>query len=79
MSAPDGERSIAALGIAVEFTDRDCVRWRVTEHDGRGVPGSRGPRYLMFACPEAIRRVWDFPPGWRDLLPPSLAELSWRR
>jgi hypothetical protein len=79
MSDPgEGERT-AVIGAAVEFEDDDGTHWRVTEHDGRAVPGSRGSRYLMFAGPEAIRRVWDFPPGWRDFLPPSLVELSWRR
>lgn len=78
MSDPEGGRT-AVLGAAIEFDDGDGVRWCVTEHHGRAVPGSRGSRYLMFACAEAIRRVWTFPPGWRDLLPSSLVELSWRR
>jgi len=79
VSAPERESSIAALGAAVTFVDGDYVHWRVTEHDGRRVPGSRGERCLIFASEGVIRRVWDYPPAWRHLPPATLAAVSWRR
>ena len=83
MSAPEersAERSHAAvLGATVTFVDGEQVLWRVTEHDGRTVPGSRGERCLIFASDWAIRRVWDYPLGWRDLPPAALAVVSWGR
>jgi hypothetical protein len=63
----------------MEFVDAGGVRWHVAEHDGRGVPGSRGERCLIFSSTEVVRRVWDYPSNWRDLLPASLAALSRRR
>jgi hypothetical protein len=59
------------------------VTWTVTERDGVGVPGNadgaRGRRCLVFASPEVIRRVWDYPPDWRTLPDAALLALSWRR
>ena len=58
------------------------VTWTVTERDGAGVPGNgdgaRGRRCLVFASPEAVRRVWDYPPDWRALPDAALFALSWR-
>lgn len=51
----------------VEFVDPDNVRWRVTEREARRTPGARGEWCLVFACADSWRRVWDYPPGWRDL------------
>ena len=55
------------------------VQWTVTECDGSQVPGSRGPRCLIFASPEAIRRVWEVPPDWYTLPDAALFALSWHR
>ena len=55
------------------------VEWTVTECDGTHVPGSRGAQCLIFASPEAIRRVWDVPPDWHTLGDAELFALSWRR
>lgn len=55
------------------------VEWTVTECDGTKVPGARGARCLVFASPEAIRRVWDVPPDWSTLPDAALFALSWRR
>ncbi|HEY0777999.1 MAG TPA: hypothetical protein VGD56_08545 [Gemmatirosa sp.] len=55
------------------------VEWIVTECDGAKVPGSRGPRCLVFASPDAIRRVWDVPTNWHVLSDAALFALSWRR
>lgn len=83
MSAPEersGERGHApVLGTAVTFVDGEHVLWRVTEHDGHQVPGSRGERCLIFVSDWAIRRVWDYPLDWRDLSPGALAVVSWGR
>ncbi|GJG85516.1 hypothetical protein tb265_06970 [Gemmatimonadetes bacterium T265] len=58
------------------------VTWTVTERDGAGVPGNadgvRGLRCLVFASPEAVRRVWDYPPDWRALPDDACYALSWR-
>lgn len=55
------------------------VEWTVTECDGSNVPGGRGPSCLIFASPEAIRRVWDVPADWHTLPDAALFALSWRR
>lgn len=55
------------------------VEWSVVECDGAHVPGGRGPRCLIFASPEAIRRIWDVPPDWYTLSDAALFALSWRR
>jgi hypothetical protein len=42
----------------------DYERWTAREGDGRAVPGSRGPVYLIFENGEAVRRYWIFPANW---------------
>ena len=68
-----------AIGDAITFVDSDYVSWRVTEHDGRDVPGAHGPRFLLFFSPGAIRRVWDYPASWRALDARALMSVSWHR
>ena len=63
----------------VEFVDAASVHWRVTERDARSDPGSRGDCCLIFACGDAVRRVWDYPPAWRELSAAALVALSWGR
>jgi hypothetical protein len=79
MSAPKGSDPVRTIGVGLSFTDSEAMLWTVTERDGLGVPGSRGARCLVFQSPEAVRRVWTYPAGWRDLLTPSLIALSWSR
>ena len=64
-------------GDPVDFTDAAFVRWRVIERDARRDPGSRGDRCLIFASPDMVRRVWRFPPAWRQLSDSELETLSW--
>ena len=59
--------------------DAAGVRWRVTEVCGEGIPGARGDSCLVFESDNAIRRVWHFPPSWRDLPGPELIRVSWGR
>ena len=68
---------VAAGGV--EAVDGDFVYWRVTERDARHDPGARADRCLVFACDHAVRRVWDYPPGWRDLPAAALLSLCWPR
>ena len=63
----------------VEFLDTLGVRWRVMERDSRRDPGTRGDRCLIFVSNEAVRRVWIYPVGWRELPAAALAALSWQR
>jgi hypothetical protein len=77
MTATGGSMILRMIGAEATFTDEDGMLWTVTEREGHGVPGSRGIRCLIFDSPEAARRVWNYPAGWRDLLPPSLIALSW--
>jgi len=79
MSASGGFELLRTVGAGMNFVDSDGVVWRVTEHDAHSVPGTRGARCLIFASPEAVRRIWWYPAGWRDLLTPSLIALSWSR
>jgi hypothetical protein len=67
------------LGSVVSYVDDDHVLWYVEEHDARGVPGNRGERCLLFASEGVVRRVWDYPADWRDLVPVALSAMSWRR
>ena len=78
MSA-SGSPPLRTVGAGMTFLDETGLLWTVTEHDAENLPGSRGPRCLIFASTEAVRRVWIYPAGWRDLLTPSLIELSWSR
>jgi hypothetical protein len=64
---------------AVEFLDDQGVRWRVTERDSEHDPGARAGHCLIFVCDEAVRRVWAYPTGWRDLSAAALTALSWTR
>jgi hypothetical protein len=83
VSAPDADRrrhpGPALEGDAVRFTDKAAIGWRVTEHDGLLVPGSRGPRYLRFDSQYAVRRVWSYPASWRTLSMPALEAVGWGR
>ena len=79
MNAQGGSEPLRTIGGGLTFMDNDDVLWTVTERDGLSVPGSRGPRCLAFQSSDAVRRVWEYPDGWRDLLTPSLIALSWAR
>ncbi|GJG85974.1 hypothetical protein tb265_11550 [Gemmatimonadetes bacterium T265] len=81
--APERATALPAPARAGPRTlTRAGVTWTVTEQDGAGVPGNadgaRGPRCLVFASPEAVRRVWDYPPDWRALPDDACYALSWR-
>ncbi len=62
-----------------EYVDDDGTTWRVCEVDAARVPGARGPQCLIFSSPNAIRRVWEYPPDWYRRSVHDLSELSWRR
>jgi len=66
-------------GTCIRYFDGDSVEWSVVEVEAKGVPGARGPRCLLFARPDCIRRVWEYPATWRLLDAASLAKLSWHR
>ena len=76
MTSPEREHGSLAAD-AIEF-QLGGVRWRVTEHEGDTVPGSRGERCLIFMSADVVRRVWRYPAGWRALPPEELLTLSWR-
>ena len=59
--------------------DASGTRWRVTEVSGQHVPGARGDACLVFESDTAIRRVWHYPPSWRDLPGADLIAVSWGR
>ncbi len=79
MTAPEGTSRAGVLGATVQFFDDDGMLWHVAEHDGRQVPVSQGDQCLVFRSDNVVRRVWDYPPGWRDLAAMSLAAVSWHR
>ena len=79
MIGAEDSHPLPLKGGSLRFTDEDGLVWTVTERDAGGVPGSRGPRCLVFSSQEAVRRVWEYPIGWRDLLTPALIALSWSR
>ena len=78
MSAHEFDRVPEELPDTVVIADAQGMVWRVTEHDARLIPGRRGDRCLVFSSVLAVRRVWDFPAGWRDLPAAQLIEVSWR-
>lgn len=86
-AAPGSQPAVWPAGGAtdptpVEFVQRGdgaWVRWSVVEVDAAAVPGAQGQRCLLFRRDDCIRRVWHYPPDWRDLDPAALAALSWRR
>ena len=61
----------------VHFVDDDHVSWSVSERDARHDPGAPADWCLVFACENAIRRVWVYPTFWRQLSPADLEALSW--
>jgi hypothetical protein len=74
-------RERAAEESVPPLTVRDAAgtRWCVTEVRGQHVPGARGDACLVFESEGAIRRVWDYPPSWRELPPQDLIRVSWGR
>src|SRR3712207_5426823 len=73
-----GDASPDAPALVVK--DATGTRWRVTEVRGTDVPGARGSSCLVFESDAAIRRVWDYPPSWRQLPGPELIrQVSWGR
>jgi len=76
-AAAGGRQPMPTIGTPKRFTDDDGIEWTISERDARMVPGARGPRCLIFQSDEAVRRIWEYPAGWRDLLNPSLIALSW--
>ena len=78
MTASQASKPLRTSG-GVHFLDNEAVLWTVTERDTHDLPGNRGARCLIFASPEAIRRVWEYPAAWRDLQTPGLIALSWSR
>lgn len=60
---------IAALTpeLPVRHIEHEESIWSVREVDARTVPGSRGATCLIFESFDAVRRVWIFPPDWREL------------
>jgi len=74
-----GSEPLRTVGAGMTFLDATGLLWTVTERNAENVPGSRGLRCLIFASDEAVRRVWVYPAGWRDLLTTSLIALSWSR
>jgi hypothetical protein len=51
--------------FSVQYADGAGVTWSLTEH--RATPGDvRGARYLIAESENAIRRLWTYPPDWRD-------------
>jgi hypothetical protein len=74
-----GQEPSPAIGAQKGFTDDRGVEWTVTERDAQTVPGARGATCLIFHSSEVVRRVWEYPAGWRDLQTPDLIALSWGR
>ena len=75
----DGGPSVAPPRGEAYVLDASGVRWRVSEVSGRAVPGARGETCLVFESDTAIRRVWHYPPTWRELPAPELIRVSWGR
>ena len=77
MSAARRESDRSAGREVVIYDDRH-VKWVVTERDTTNVPGARGPRCLVLMSECTVRRIWSYPPTWRQLSPDALLALSER-
>src|SRR4051812_1252633 len=69
-------RDAAQEELSRQYHAADFSRWSVTEIAGN-VVARPGQRCLIFASAEAVRRVWNYPPDWRELTDPELETLSW--
>jgi hypothetical protein len=49
--------------------------WTVRELDARGIPGGAAARCLVFENDAMVRRLWVFPPNWRELPDRRLIDL----
>ena len=78
-AAASGREPSTAIGAPKRFMDENGTEWTVSERDASTLPGARGARCLIFQSSEAVRRVWDYPAGWRELLTSGLITLSWER
>jgi hypothetical protein len=79
MGASGRPEPVRIIGADVEFVDDEGVPWTVTECDARNIPGTHGLHCLIFHSCEAVRRVWQYPAGWRYLGTSRLIALSWSR
>lgn len=70
---------LAQRAGSLEFSGRDGTEWRVSERNARHDPGARAEWCLVFSCEGAVRRVWGYPAGWRELSADALIALSWGR
>jgi hypothetical protein len=68
-------------GIPLTFLDTDDVEWSVVEVavNRAALPGARAAHCLLFSRTDCIRRVWEYPAGWRLLDSIALEALSWHR
>ena len=69
-------REAAQEELTRQYLAVDFSRWSVTEISGN-VPTRPGQRCLIFASADAVRRVWNYPPEWRELTDAQLEALSW--
>lgn len=62
----------------IRFVAPDGTHWAVHEIS----PGPSRPwagRSLIFVSEQSFRRVYHYPPNWRDLDADELLALSWQR
>ena len=62
-----------------EPTPLGPMPWAIYKVWSGDVPGARAEWCLVFESPNAMRRVYDFPPEWHTLSAEALLALSWRR
>jgi hypothetical protein len=61
------------------YQDANGVWWRVYEEPPADNTSDPQRSCLIFECDMAARRVYDFPPNWRQLEDEVLQAVSWRR
>jgi hypothetical protein len=69
-------REAAQEELSRQYSTEDFSRWSVTEIAGN-VLARPGQRCLIFASADTVRRVWNYPPDWRELSDAELETLSW--
>ena len=79
-AAAEEQPAVPPAAECLEFRDADGTLWSVLERDvGPELPWRPADHCLVFSCIATVRRVWNYPPDWRELPVEELMRLSWNR
>jgi hypothetical protein len=69
--------------MTLPISDERIIRrggreWRLREMNAGAVPGALAARCLICESDDIVRRIWNYPDGWRDLSDDELLRLCER-